>query len=117
MSYRSSPSFAVGGASWVDVDCERYDPACGYLCFHCGEHFRHWYQARRHFGDPGTNAVPRCVEMREALVTAKKVIMAHAPDMHEDRLTALANINRALVPGLRQARAKDEPLRVIRTDA
>jgi hypothetical protein len=101
LSYRSTPSFAVGGVAWVDVDGQRYDPPCGYLCFHCGEHFKHWYAARRHFGDPGSNAVPRCVEMRDALIAARRVVAD--PDV-------LDHIGRALIPGVREPRADKEAL-------
>jgi hypothetical protein len=71
MTRRSSPSFAIGGVSWLDHrgkpgDATILPPCGGWRCFHCDEHFTHWQAAWRHFGAPGqprgTAKPPRCQE-------------------------------------------------------
>lgn len=61
MSYRASPSYALGGILW-DPETDTNDvPPWGWRCFHCGEHFppEQWLQARQHFGKTSTKP-PAC---------------------------------------------------------
>jgi len=51
MSYRSSPSFAVGGISYDPETKSFAAPPFGWRCFHCNEHFTTRRSARRHFGE------------------------------------------------------------------
>ncbi|WP_152680140.1 hypothetical protein [Sphingomonas paucimobilis] len=56
MTYRSTPSFAVGGVSWLASEGRTSyigDPTpTGWRCFHCNEHFTNPNAAWRHFGNP-----------------------------------------------------------------
>lgn len=56
MTYRSTPSFAVGGVSWLAPEGRTGyigDPTpTGWRCFHCNEHFTDSNAAWRHFGNP-----------------------------------------------------------------
>lgn len=65
MTYRSTPSFAVGGVAWLDHTDDFssiYDiPPCGWRCFHCNEHFTDPKKALIHFGDPGSKKEPECL--------------------------------------------------------
>lgn len=65
MSYRSSPSFAIGGVSWLASEGREssiFDPVVGgWRCFHCNEHFRNSRAALRHFGYPLDKQKPRCM--------------------------------------------------------
>jgi hypothetical protein len=52
VSYRASPSYALGGILYDPEGLTNDVPAYGWRCFHCGEHFRpdQWLEARHHFG-------------------------------------------------------------------
>ena len=67
MSRAASPSFAVGGVSWIDGDATIVPPT-GWRCFQCNEHFWHYAAARHHFGLPLWKRDPLCVMLakREA---------------------------------------------------
>lgn len=66
MTYRSTPALAVGGIAWLgpnDAPSDAKDcPPGGWRCFHCNEHFTHWMGALVHFGRPGSNRAPECLE-------------------------------------------------------
>lgn len=70
MSYRSTPSLAVGGVAWIDAWGEPGDalnaPVGGWRCFHCNEHFTSPHRAKRHFGMPGSNKTPKCLAVPPA---------------------------------------------------
>lgn len=66
MTYRSSPSFAVGGIDWLDHNGEPGDamtvpPEGGWRCFHCNGWFTTGRAALRHFGQPGTKEPATCL--------------------------------------------------------
>lgn len=67
MSYRTTPSFAVGGVAWFDEGLPQPHPPGGWRCYHCGEHFDHWRKARKHFGDPGSKRPAACLIDGEAV--------------------------------------------------
>jgi hypothetical protein len=72
MSRATSPSFAIGGVSWLDGDASIVPPT-GWRCFQCGEHFWHFGAALRHFGKPKLKRDPLCViQARAALAWGKK---------------------------------------------
>lgn len=69
MSYRATPSFSVGGVSWLGSEGHEAllsnSVPTGWRCFHCNEHFWHWRAAMRHFGEPGKIERPICVEEKK----------------------------------------------------
>jgi hypothetical protein len=61
---RSTPAFAPGGVPYHNGDHDQYEPgpSCGWRCFHCNCHFHNYRAALRHFGQPGSDQTPRCLE-------------------------------------------------------
>lgn len=75
MSRRSTPSFAIGGATWLDHrggpgDAMIPPPEGGWRCFHCNAWFPHWRSALRHFGAPGSTRLAACDPTRKQIAMA-----------------------------------------------
>jgi len=66
MTRRTTPAFATGGVSYLDHMGETttisQPTPTGWRCFHCNDHFWNWRDAARHFGYPGEQPRPTCVE-------------------------------------------------------
>jgi hypothetical protein len=82
MSYRSSPSYSVGGISYDPETQSFLIPPWGWRCFHCNEHFDSVNAARRHFG-PTPVDTPACQTFEEAWAKKEAEGYQYGPDAME----------------------------------